>query len=114
MLIAANHYARLITACVLFGVGAIFGTDGIGEITKIKGFFDVMMWIGLVILALYALFLLFLAIYNQVSPTAYKVGDYNKYRDGDFEEWKKKNNIGTGPVDKFIDWFDDPFKIEGK
>ena len=109
-LLKVSHITRITTFCALIAIGSIFGTDGIVEIESLRHVFDTLMWVGLVPLTLYVLLLTFLGVYNITSKTAYKPGDYNKWRDGDFDEWKKKNNIGTGPVDKFIEWFDNPFK----
>ena len=102
-LLKVSHYTRLITSCILISVGAIFGTDGTIEIQSLKEVFDIIMWIGIIPLTIYTVLLIFLSFYNIIG--GYQVGSYNKWRDGDFEEWKIKNNIGQGKIDKFIEWF---------
>lgn len=113
-LLKVSHYVRIITLIVLIAIGSIFGTPlNYLEVEKDLwlNILDIPLWIGVAGFSFYALLLAFLAVYNVTSKTAYKPGDFNVHRDGDFEEWKKKNNIGTGKVDKFIDWLDDPFNV---
>lgn len=111
-LFKVSHYFRIVLFCILTGVGALLGTDGVAEVESLRVFFDVIMWMGLIPLSIYAVILTIIGFYNVLSKSAYKPGDYNRWRDGDFEEWKKKNNVGQGKFDAFINWFDDPFKTE--
>ena len=108
-LLKVNHYSRIVTGCVLLGVGALFGTNGYTEITDARYLFDTMMWIGVAVLLIYTIVATIAGIYYGLG-NGYQPGDYNKWRDGDFEEWKKKNDIGNGWFDKFLDKFEKPFK----
>lgn len=110
-LLAVNHYTRLVTATVLSVIGSIFGYDGIAEIKSMTLFFDILMYIGVGVLSLYAILLTICGIYYGLGG-GYQVGSYNKWKDGDFEEWKKKNNIGNSWFDKFIDGFDRNFQTK--
>lgn len=113
-LLKANHYIRIVTGCVLLGVGALFGTDGLTEITEARYLFDTMMWMGIVILTVYTIVATIAGIYYGLG-NGYQPGDYNKWRDGGtLEEWKKKNDIGNGWFDRFLDWFEKPFEKRNK
>ena len=111
-LLNQNHYVRLITAVVLAGVGSVLGSGGLLEIKTIRYFFDILSIIGFVTIGIYALLLTIIGFYNVLGG-GYQVGSYNKWRDGDFEEWKKKNNIDNNWFDKFIDRLSKPiFKVK--
>lgn len=90
ILLTKNHYARILTACVLAGIGSLLGTDGLMEIESARKVFDVIMWIGFGVIGIYTLVGTGVGIYKGLG-FGYQPGDYNKWRDGDFEEWKKKN-----------------------
>ena len=88
-LLLVSHLTRIITGVIFIVSGALFGTEGLLEIKSMSKFWDIFMWFGIVIIGVYAIYLTFRGIYNVFF--GYQPGDYNKWRDGDFEEWKKKN-----------------------
>ena len=89
-LLSVSHLTRISTGAVFLIIGALLGTNGLLEISSMSKFWDVIMWIGIGVIGIYTILLTILGIY-KVLGFGYQPGDYNKWRDGDFEEWKKKN-----------------------
>jgi hypothetical protein len=88
-LLLVSHLTRITTGAVFLILGACFGTGGILEISSMNVFWDIFMWFGIAILAIYTIYLTFRGIYNVFW--GYQPGDYNKWRDGGtFEEWEAK------------------------
>lgn len=109
LLLINNVYTRLLLSCALAFIGSVFGTDGQFEIESLRVVFDVVAIIGWVFLGIHALVMIASAFYHGLG-FGYQPGDYNKWRDGDFDEWKKKNNFNGNWFEKFIDWFQNPLK----
>ena len=59
--IKKSTLGKLYVSAVLVVIGAVFGTDGIGEIPSMANFFDYVMYIGLLFPIGYALVAIFYA-----------------------------------------------------
>jgi len=59
-----NHLIRLQIFSVMFIIGAVLGTDGVLEIESMVNFWDVIYYIGVIYLVLFAVYWIIRAIIN--------------------------------------------------
>jgi len=63
----SSHFGRLVIASLLILIGGILGTDGLLEIESQQDFWNVIMYIGILVLLIYFVYGMFYAIKNVIS-----------------------------------------------
>ncbi len=62
-----SNFGILAIASILIGVGGILGTDGLLEIESQKTFWDYAMYLGTLVLLVYAIYGIYWAIRNTIK-----------------------------------------------
>jgi len=65
--IFTSNFGILAIASILIGVGGILGTDGLLEIESQKTFWDYAMYLGTLVLLVYAIYGIYWAIRNTIK-----------------------------------------------
>lgn len=65
--IFTSNFGILAIASILIGVGGILGTDGLLEIESQKTFWDYTMYLGTLVLLVYAIYGIYWAIRNTIK-----------------------------------------------
>ena len=65
--IFTSNFGILAIASILIGVGGILGTDGLLEIESQKTFWDYTMYLGTLVLLVYAIYGIYWAIKNAIK-----------------------------------------------
>ena len=65
--IFTSNFGILAIASILIGVGGILGTDGLLEIESQKTFWDYTMYLGTLVLLIYAIYGIYWAIKNSIK-----------------------------------------------